>query len=323
MKTYSCTEFDRMIWEEELSGFVPQKIFDAHAHIWNDRFALPETAESPFRITAGLAEMRAHTEQLFPGRESHFFMLGTPLPVFDFEGDHVWAAAEAEKDNGNSATAILVTPQMSPDKLADFVKKTNVRGFKPYRLYAADPANCDITDYLPEAQIEVANHYKMIVVLHLSKPDGAANERNQKQLADFDKRYPNVTWQLAHCARAFNPFTLEKSIHFYKELEHICYDSSAVCDLYSHYLLMKHDRKRMMFGTDNIVAGSDHGKYITWGKAWEFFPGMDREFCDSRSTFVVYEQLRCQKRAADILNLSSTEIEDLFYNNAQRIIFNK
>ena len=75
-----------------------------------------------------------------------------------------------------------------------------------------------------------------------------------------------------------------------------------------------------MFGSDNIAAGGDHGKYITWGLGWEFFPGITRPHCDSRSTLVVYEQLRCQRQAAMMLELSDDELKDIFYRNAQHII---
>ena len=49
---------------------------------------------------------------------------------------------------------------------------------------------------------------------------------------------------------------MEDSIRFLCDLPNIWYDTSAVNDLYSHFLLMKHeDRKRVMFGSDNVVAG--------------------------------------------------------------------
>jgi len=59
---------------------------------------------------------------------------------------------------------------------------------------------------------------------------------------------------------------------------------------------------------------------ITWGRGWEFYSGMTRPHCDSRSTLVVYEQLRCQRQAAMMLELSDDELKDIFYRNAQHII---
>ena len=323
MNKFTISDFDREIWESELADFVPEKIFDAHTHLWNDRFASASTEASALRFNADLAVMREFAGQVFPGRETHFLLMGTPMKDIDFAGDRRWLCAEAAKDP-QSAAGVLVTSQLQPEILADEVDRYHIKALKPYRIFAVDPANCDIVDYLPEALIEVADHYKLVVVLHLSKFTGAADEKNLADLTRLTAKYPGVTWQLAHCARGFNPFTLEKSIHRLKHLDHICYDTSAVCDTYSHFLLLKHeDRKRIMFGSDNIAAGGEHGKYITWGRAWEFFPGITRPHCDSRSTLVVYEQLRCQRQAAMMLELSDDDIQDLFYRNAQHIISGK
>lgn len=320
MNEFSLSDFDKEIWESELSDFVPGKIFDAHAHLWNDSFATAATAVSALRFNADLTIMQEFAGQLFPGREIHFLLLGTPMKNIDFASDRRWLCAEAAKDP-LSAVGVVVTPQLQPEILAGEVEKYHIMALKPYRVFAADPVDCDIIDFLPEALIEVANHFKMVIVLHLSKFDGPSDSKNLKDLEYLTVKYPDVVWQLAHCARGFNPFALEKSIHVLKHLDHLCYDTSTVCDTYSHFLLLKYeDRKRILFGSDNIAAGGDHGKYITWGRAWEFYPGMTRPHCDSRSTMVVYEQLRCLRQAAMMLELSDDDIQDIFYRNAQHII---
>ena len=115
---------------------------------------------------------------------------------------------------------------------------------------------------------------------------------------------------------------MEEAIHILKEMPNIWYDTSAVNDIYSHFLLMKHeDRKRVMFGSDNIVAGCARGKYITYGRAWEYYGGFpDLPHCDPTPTFVIYEQLRQERQVADMLELTPDEIEDHFSGNAIRFI---
>ena len=107
-----------------------------------------------------------------------------------------------------------------------------------------------------------------------------------------------------------------------RELPNIWYDSAAVNDLYSHCLLMaREDRRRVMFGSDDVVAGCARGKYITYGRAWQFHPGQgELEHCDPTPTLVVYEQLRQERQAAQMLGLTRAEIEDHFAGNAQRLI---
>ena len=90
MNEFIVTDFDREIWKSELADFVPDKIFDAHAHLWNDQFATPATAVSALRFNTDLAVMQKFTGQLFPGRETHFLLLGTPMKDIDFTGDRHW-----------------------------------------------------------------------------------------------------------------------------------------------------------------------------------------------------------------------------------------
>ena len=74
---------------------------------------------------------------------------------------------------------------------------------------------------------------------------------------------------------------------------------------------MKHeDRRRVMFGSDNIVAGCARGKYITYGRAWEYYGGFpDLPHCDPTPTFVIYEQLRQERQVADMLELTLTRLK--------------
>ena len=316
------TDLDREIWERELENFVPPLIYDMHTHIWSEAHKGDLTdPPSGLRMEIDYQDHLTWAETLYPGRQIHFLVLGTPIPRIDFEGHNAWMAGEMAADP-DSAVNLLVTPDMSADYVAEQVRKHQFLGLKPYRIFAPDPANARIRDFLPETLIEVAHDLGLAITMHLSKKRGPDDSENLEDLADYTKRYPNVRWILAHCARAFNTIHLEESIHRLKDLPNIWYDTSAVNDLYAHYTLMKHeDRKRIMFGSDNVVAGGVRGKYITWGHAWTFFEGQpDLPHCDPRPTFVIYEQLRQERQVAEMLGLTGQEIEDHFSGNAQRFI---
>lgn len=80
------------------------------------------------------------------------------------------------------------------------------------------------------------------------------------------------------------------------------------------------DREKILFGTDNIAAGSARGKYVTFGYGWEGYRENDSlEHCDPRCTFVCYEQLRSQKQAYEMAGLTKREIEDIFYRNSLKL----
>lgn len=317
---YDLDEYAREIWQEELEDFVPAEIFDAHTHIWDEQFATAETPESSLRYNAGFAAVRNFSQQLFPGRRCSFLLLGTPVLHIRQDAYREWCLQQAQQSQGQALAGVLLTPEISAEALSEAVRSHDLRVVKPYRCYAADQDNCRIKDFLPERLLEVADHYHLTVVLHLSRLGGCADADNLADLKLYTRKYPGITWQLAHCARAFNAALLEKSIFQLREMERLCYDTSAVCDLYSLFVLLKYeDRSRIFYGSDAIVASGMCGNYCTWGRAWAFFPGdSTATHCDSRTIPVAYENLRCLKRAAEMLGLSSKEIANIFYHNAQQ-----
>ena len=320
MAGFEYIGFDREIWEKELEAFVPSTVYDMHTHIWSAAHA-PEgdigALGTPFDYQAQLD----WAANLYPGREMHYLVLGTPVVGMDVEGHNSWMAEELAADP-QSAVNMAVTPDMSAEYVAGQVEKHGFLGLKPYRTFAPDPADARIGDYLPEHLIEVAHDMGLAVTLHLAKKTGVADPENQEDLERYTRQYPRVQWILAHCARAFNAFMMEESIHVLTDLPNIWYDTAAVNDMYSHFLLMKHeDRSRVMFGSDNIVAGCARGKYVTYGRAWEYFAGHgELPHCDPTPTLVIYEQLRQERQVADILGLTRDEIDDHFAGNARRFI---
>ena len=322
MATVDYTAFDREIWDRELGAFVPNRIYDMHTHLWSDAHKGELADSSPSLPTEiDYRDHLAWAEKLYPGREIHFLVLGKPRPGIDVEGYNAWIAEQMAAD-AKSVVNMLVTPDMRADYVSDQVQKHDFFGLKPYRLFAPDPDNARIGDFLPEALIEVAHDQGLAITLHLCKKAGAADPDNLKDLQYYTRQYPRAQFILAHCARAFNVSTLEESIHHLRDLPNIWYDTSAVNDLYSHYLLMKHeDRRRVMFGSDNVDAGCAWGKYITYGKAWVFFGGDGTlSHCNPTPTFVIYEQLRQERQVAEMLALTRQEIEDHFSGNAIRLI---
>ncbi len=316
----NLTAFDRQIWEEELNDFVPERVFDAHTHLWSDRHAgtNPDPGNA-LRLDVDFRTLDNWSRILFPGRQLAYLLLGTPVSGMEVDGHNEFIAAECAKSPVKLGSMITV-PEMTAGKLAETLEKYHFRGLKPYRFFAHDPAEARIADFLPEHQMEVADSHGLTVTLHMSRFQGIGDPLNLQDLQLYTAKYPNIRWILAHCARAFNAATLENSIRQLRDLPNIWYDTSAVCDDYAHFLLLKYEnRKRILFGTDNIAAGSCRGKYISWGKGWCLFRSGAQPHCNPENTLVVYEQLRAQKHAADMAGLSTSEIEDIFYGNAARL----
>lgn len=319
--TTAYTSHDREIWQEELDGFVPSRVFDAHIHLFNPGHVAGTSARS--WSAADLGTVQAWAERLYPGRETHFLVLGSPLPGIDVKAHNHWAIEQVCQDP-RSRMNRLVTPACS---VADIRRDVEVRGFvglKPYRLFSVsgDVAQCRIHEFLPHVQMELANDMGLWVTMHLSRFHGCADRQNLDDLEEFTTtRYPNIKWILAHCARSFTYWPIRHAIDRLRDLPNIWYDLSAVTDVRPFITLFSREKTaRLFYGSDGVDSTYFHGQYVALGRAWQGFDvsRSDLKFphCDGRPILAIYEQLLSIKHAAEIAELSADDVEDIFWRNA-------
>ena len=149
------TDFDREVWYEELDDFVPEKVFDAHTHLWSNKLA-PQGTAPGFEVD--FQTLNDFSKEAFPDRKLGYFMLTAPYEGMDVKKSHTFLAEETAKSE-HKLGATVVTPQISADELDSLIRQYHFPALKPYRIFAEDPANCRITDYFPEELIEVADQH--------------------------------------------------------------------------------------------------------------------------------------------------------------------
>ncbi len=319
-------ESDRIVWEEDLEAFVPKQIYDAHIHLWDEK-ALP--ANHPIRgqrMDCGFAVTDQWNRRMFPGRSFEYLVLGMPCVGMDTKAHNAFVAAEM-KSRPNSRANLLVTPQCRAEDIRADVLKHGFMGLKPYRLYSTtgDVNQCRIQDFLPHAQLEVANDLGLWVTMHLSRFHGCADAENLKDLEEYTtKRYPKIKWILAHCARSFTYWAIRQAVDRLRAMPNIWYDNSAVSDVVAHYTLFKkEDHRRILYGSDNLVANSFHGRYVPLGRFWYQIETPEYAkrpviHTDARPILAIYDELLAIKHAAEMAGLSRGQIEDIFNNNARK-----
>jgi len=328
-------DIDRRIWREELDEFVPARIFDVHTHVYRWDFNT-DPAKNSGRLydqigsvypVSDRRRLDHYDELLMPGRQVSRLSFGFPFPNgCDFDAANRYVAKETANDPA-SAGLMLVHPTMTEENLEEQLHALNLMGFKPYRFYATtgDPVQCRIGDMLPEHQIAVADRYGLIVMLHLPKRDAIADPDNIADLGQFTAQYPNVKWILAHCARSYLAWPIERVAAELRELPNVWYDTSSVCESDAmEALLATVGVDRVMYGSDDLPVGVLRGKYIAFGYAWAYLSpdnhSLDLSHCNGQMTFTRYEQLRAMRRACRRLDLSRPQIEDLFLNTATQLV---
>jgi len=153
------TDLDESIWRDELEDFVPQRVFDAHTHVYRTEFCpTPQSAlEGRLRDqypVSDLDTLRRDDALMLPGREVHSLSFGHPFLECDFEGLNAHTANTVSQDP-QSAASMIVSPKMSPDSVRDTILRHGFLGMKPYRFYSVtgDVVEGRITDILPEPLI--------------------------------------------------------------------------------------------------------------------------------------------------------------------------
>ena len=322
-------DIDRRIWEEELEGFVPNRVFDAHAHIYLAEHDLSRHLEAsgPYSLPpVPHVDYEALTEcyaRLFPGREVHSVLFGWVFRNVDFRSINAYVAEQAEGDRW-SVPFMLVSPSMTPTELAEGLDRGGFVGLKPYFYWSDKLWDAGILDILPEALIEVADERGLAVTLHLGKRDAIANRENIDTLAHLTRTYPKVRWILAHCARSLASWPLERAIERIKDLPNLWYDVSSVTDPYVYLLMLRHvPLDHILYGSD-IPSDLERGKLVSFGYAWalldeQTISKMSIPHCDAEPTYVVYETLRAFRRAAHERGLDAPDTEKVFLHNALKL----
>lgn len=329
------TDLDRRIWAEELDEFVPQRVFDAHTHLydWAHNLDPQKDASAWGQLVSGswpratLALANAVDAVLMPGRTVH--RLSFPFPFqhpCDFDAANQFLTDELRGDP-QSAGLMLVHPGMSAEHVEEQLERHRLIGFKPYRFYSStgDATNCRITDFMPEHLIAIADRRGLLIMMHVSKRDAIADPDNIRDLVDLSRRYRKAKWILAHCARSYSSWAIEKAAPQLRELHNVWYDVSSVCESDAmDALLSGVGYDRVMYGSDDIPVGVLRGKYIAFGYAWAYLSESNQSLnlthCDARMTFTRYEQLRAMRSAARRLRMTTAEINALFHDTAANLI---
>ncbi len=210
--TWSFTPADRELLERDVLPLLPERIFDAHAHLFSHEH-YPDGVPEGLRNTpehVGLADYRRYSDWLHPeDRVVGGLFFGLAF-LGDREANNAFVAREcAEAPHGFRALAqLLVSPESDPEQVREVVRRGGYVGLKPYHTMARSDGpswRAPIEAYLPEALVAVADREGLSITLHMVRDRALADPVNQATIRRYCQRYPNMRLILAHAARGFNP----------------------------------------------------------------------------------------------------------------------
>jgi glutamate-1-semialdehyde 2,1-aminomutase len=332
MATWQLTDADREMIAREVEPFLPERVFDAHAHLFCAEHYAPGTRPvhqegNPEQL--GLAEYLRYAEWLHPGgrtRGGLFFGLAF---TGDRDANNAFVAAEvaAGREHGLAAFGqLIVAPDDDPDLVRERVRQGGFVGLKCYHTLAHVEGPtwlAPIEAYLAEEHVRVAGEIGLSITLHMVRDRALADPRNQATIRRYCERYPNMRLILAHAARGFNPWHTIEGIESLRGLPNVWFDTSAVTEAGAFEAIVETmGHTRLLYGSDFYISHL-RGRCVAVGDSFHWFyadhMNLEERHATLRPVLIGLESLRSLRLAARRLKLTDTQVEDLFYNNAAQL----
>jgi glutamate-1-semialdehyde 2,1-aminomutase len=324
MATWELRDYDQAFFEKELNTFVPDRVFDAHAHLyrqadWGFNHA---TAHGP--AVVGMDEFQRQIEWITPGRSTAGLFFGVAFND-GFRDANAFVAAEVAQGR-ESLGHMLVSPYQDPEEMREAGKRGGFRGIKVYHLFLRERPtwNADMAQFLVEDHVRVAHEEGWSITLHIMKARSLADPQNLETIIDYCTRYPNIRMILAHAGRGFNVHHTIEGVGALRGLPNVWFDSSAVTEAGAFEAIVETmGHRRLMWGSDFPISHL-RGRCIAIGDqfVWLYEDTLQWDTIlphPIQPLLVGHESLRALKLAATRLKLSDTQIEDIFYGNAAEL----
>ena len=312
---------------QRLQGFIPENVFDSHAHIYNLAH-MPKDVHQIYNQygDADAARYMLDQKKLYGERRVRALLIPYPaVPFMDKALRHevnLWITGQLESAPG-CVCEIYTAPGDTEAELEAQLTTDRIKGFKCYHL----TAECDcptwqanIGQYLPESAWAVANKHGLCLTLHMVKELSLSDPENLVYIKGMTAKYPYATLFLAHCARGFASWQTIEAVRQLKGIPNLYYDMAAITDPATMFELIR------QVGADKVMWGSDYpidrshtrtvniGQDFVWLENCEALEKMGF-ICNS----LCLESLFAFYQASLMLDAKIEDIENIFYYNAVRL----
>ncbi len=340
---FEVKETDTQCYRNELHDRLPARIIDCHTHVTTIPHV--QSADSRDKRLASwpslvakinpIEDLQETYRLLFPGKvvTPLIFSGVQPTDRIDELNSYTLGAAARAK----VPSLLYVHPSLPPEVLEKRLVSENRQGIKVYLNNAPSYLPGDevrIFDFLPHTHLEVLDRLGLIVMLHIPRPTRLRDPVNIAQILEIERMYRRLHLVLAHLGRAYCEEDLGDALEILSETDRLVFDVSANTNAWVFARAMETlGPRRLLFGSDLPVTRMRMRRICENGLYINVVPrGLYGDVSDDKNmreadgeeanklTFFLYEEIRSILRAAEETGLTEADLEDLFYNNAKRLI---
>ena len=326
-----------------IKDFLPEKIIDIHTHVYYNSFQkggidTQRIVSWPHLVAKEnpIEDLMETYGLLFPGKKVTPLIFSSLLNRNDnFEEGNQYIQESASRYQFPSL--IFSRPDQNAEIFEQKLINGNFNGAKVYLSLAPDHIPADeitIFNFLPHHQLEVLNRHRSIVMLHIPHRDRLKSLINLQQMIEIEEKYPGIKLIIAHVGRAYCTSDVGNAFEILSSTKNMMFDFSANTNAEVFVQLINTvGPKRILFGSDLPITRMRMKRIVENNKYINIVPkglygdvtndpnmreaGKEEE---EKLSFFLYEQIAAFKKAAEITNLTGNDINDVFFNNACKII---
>ena len=191
---------------------TPHTWLSAH---WRDVAWETDAAGGKYMVTIadyGIEALREDGRAVFPDRPYHAVCFGYPTPVADVRKTNDYSA-EAGQQPGRFP---LLLAGRGLEPIEEMERRIREQGFFGYKVLLPwlgdDYGSVTIEDMLGEAEMELANRLRLVVLLHVPRSRRLADPVVKAGVRKYAREYPDTQFVLAHCGRCYLPDEMAEAI---------------------------------------------------------------------------------------------------------------
>lgn len=335
MYGYKMSDYDIEVYNTKIADFVPERIIDAHTHIFtkdcnkevNHDGLVTWTSIVYDKLT--IEDFNETYKTMLPKTETIPIVFGDPSG--DLKKTNAYTL-DVQKKYGYK-TLYCTSYDTPAEEIEWALTEGGYSGIKPYLNNSPSYIPADeirIFDFVPHEHLKVLDKYKAKMVLHIARPQRLRDKVNIAQLMEIEEKYQDLKMIVAHIGRAYTPEDLGDAFETLKHTKNMVFDFCA--NTFSGAMtrcLEAVGPKRLLFGSDMPITKMRMYRVVENGTYVNVVPrGMYgdvsndphmRETDEPNITNFLYEEIMAFRKAAEEVGLSKEDVKDVFFNNAARI----